>query len=173
MVPEIGLTPETIARFREHNAPVEVLHSGLRSDNERLSAWLKAKTAKRRLSHRHALSLFTPFKNAWHDCHRRKEHGSSYKQQKGGATMPAIWQCIAPIASRSIILGSRHPSHWKRYATCGRKNTGAASDAARRRRARPALQHVLDLKRPASSGGTVAPAALSPVCASISGPTIR
>ncbi len=30
MVPEIGLTPQTIARFRQRfNAPVEVLHSGL------------------------------------------------------------------------------------------------------------------------------------------------
>lgn len=38
MVPEIGLTPQTIARFRERfNAPVEVLHSGL-NDSERLSA---------------------------------------------------------------------------------------------------------------------------------------
>ena len=30
MVPEIGLTPQTIARFRERfNAPVEVLHLSL------------------------------------------------------------------------------------------------------------------------------------------------
>ncbi|WP_312926767.1 DEAD/DEAH box helicase, partial [Pseudescherichia sp.] len=43
MVPEIGLTPQTIARFRERfNAPVEVLHSGL-NDSERLSSWLKAR----------------------------------------------------------------------------------------------------------------------------------
>ncbi len=47
MVPEIGLTPQTIARFRQRfNAPVEVLHSGL-NDSERLSAWLKAKMARR------------------------------------------------------------------------------------------------------------------------------
>lgn len=53
MVPEIGLTPQTIARFRERfSAPVEVLHSGL-NDSERLSARLKAKTAKRRLSLAH------------------------------------------------------------------------------------------------------------------------
>lgn len=45
MVPEIGLTPQTIARFRERfNAPVEVLHSGL-NDSERLSA---AESEKRR-----------------------------------------------------------------------------------------------------------------------------
>lgn len=45
-MPEIGLTPQTIARFRERfNAPVEVLHSGL-NDSERLSAWLKAKNGE-------------------------------------------------------------------------------------------------------------------------------
>ncbi len=48
MVPEIGLTPQTIARFRQRfNAPVEVLHSGL-NDSERLGR-LKAKMAKRPL----------------------------------------------------------------------------------------------------------------------------
>ncbi|SUB74149.1 Primosomal protein N' [Pluralibacter gergoviae] len=46
MVPEIGLTPQTIARFRERfNAPVEVLHSAL-NDGERLAAWLKAKSGE-------------------------------------------------------------------------------------------------------------------------------
>ncbi|SUG68658.1 primosomal protein replication factor [Salmonella enterica subsp. enterica] len=54
MVPEIGLTPQTIARFRERfNAPVEVLHSGL-NDSERLSAWLKAKKRRSGDCHRHA-----------------------------------------------------------------------------------------------------------------------
>ncbi len=55
MVPEIGLTPQTIARFRERfNAPVEVLHSGL-NDSERLSAWLKAKNRRGGDCHRHPL----------------------------------------------------------------------------------------------------------------------
>lgn len=71
MVPEIGLTPQTIARFRERfNAPVEVLHSGL-NDSERLSAWLKAKTVKQQLSsvpaHRCSPRL-KPRRN----CHRRR-----------------------------------------------------------------------------------------------------
>lgn len=43
LVPEIGLTPQTISRFRERfNAPVDVLHSGL-NDSERLAVWLRAK----------------------------------------------------------------------------------------------------------------------------------
>ncbi|MWT69139.1 DEAD/DEAH box helicase, partial [Escherichia coli] len=63
MVPEIGLTPQTIARFRERfNAPVEVLHSGL-NDSERLSAWLKAKNGEAAIVIGTRSSLFTPFKN--------------------------------------------------------------------------------------------------------------
>ncbi len=51
MVPEIGLTPQTIARFRERfNAPVEVLHSGL-NDSERLGGL--AESAQRRSGHCH------------------------------------------------------------------------------------------------------------------------
>src|SRR5690606_3281474 len=63
MVPEIGLTPQTIARFRDRvHAPVEVLHSGL-SDSERLSAWLKAKNGEAAVVIGTRSSLFTPFKN--------------------------------------------------------------------------------------------------------------
>lgn len=63
MVPEIGLTPQTIARFRERfNAPVEVLHSGL-NDSERLSAWLKAKNGEAAIVIGTRSALFTPFKN--------------------------------------------------------------------------------------------------------------
>ncbi len=61
MVPEIGLTPQTIARFRQRfNAPVEVLHSGL-NDSERLSAWLKAKNGEAAIVIGTRSSLVYPF----------------------------------------------------------------------------------------------------------------
>jgi primosomal protein N' (replication factor Y) len=61
MVPEIGLTPQTIARFRERfSAPVEVLHSGL--NDERLSAWLKAKNGEAAIVIGTRSSLFTRLK---------------------------------------------------------------------------------------------------------------
>ncbi|MFZ4172030.1 DEAD/DEAH box helicase, partial [Enterobacter ludwigii] len=82
MVPEIGLTPQTIARFRERfNAPVEVLHSGL-NDSERLSAWLKAKNGEAAIVIGTRSSLFTPFKNLGVIV-IDEEHDSSYKQQEG------------------------------------------------------------------------------------------
>ena len=82
MVPEIGLTPQTIARFRERfNAPVEVLHSGL-NDSERLSAWLKAKNGEAAIVIGTRSALFTPFKNLGVIV-IDEEHDSSYKQQEG------------------------------------------------------------------------------------------
>ncbi|CNT93213.1 primosomal protein replication factor [Salmonella enterica subsp. enterica serovar Bovismorbificans] len=118
MVPEIGLTPQTIARFRERfNAPVEVLHSGL-NDSERLSAWLKAKNGEAAIVIGTRSSLFTPFKNLGVIV-IDEEHDSSYKQQEGWryhARDLAVYR--AHSEQIPIILGS----------------------------ATPALQHVLDLK---------------------------
>lgn len=82
MVPEIGLTPQTIARFRQRfNAPVEVLHSGL-NDSERLSARLKAKNGEAAIVIGTRSSLFTPFKDLGVIV-IDEEHDSSYKQQEG------------------------------------------------------------------------------------------
>ncbi len=60
MVPEIGLTPQTIARFRQRfNAPVEVLHS----DSMTANVFRPAEGEKRRSGHcdRHPLLAVYPF----------------------------------------------------------------------------------------------------------------
>ena len=81
LVPEIGLTPQTIARFRERfNAPVEVLHSAL-NDSERLAVWLKAKSGEAAIVIGTRSALFTPFKNLGVIV-IDEEHDSSYKQQE-------------------------------------------------------------------------------------------
>lgn len=50
LVPEIGLTPQTISRFkRRFSVDVAVIHSGL-TDNQRLEAWRQAKPGKPPLS---------------------------------------------------------------------------------------------------------------------------
>lgn len=128
MVPEIGLTPQTIARFRERfNAPVEVLHSGL-NDSERLSAWLKAKNGEAAIVIGTRSSLFTPFKNLGVIV-IDEEHDSSYKQQEGWryhARDLAVYR--AHSEQIPIILGSA-TLRWKRCATCGRKIPHVAPDA--------------------------------------------
>jgi primosomal protein N' (replication factor Y) len=82
LAPEIGLTPQLLARFRERlPGPLAVLHSGL-SDRERLNAWLLARegTAKVVVGTRSA--VFAPLR-APGLLIVDEEHDASFKQQDG------------------------------------------------------------------------------------------
>ena len=145
MVPEIGLTPQTIARFRHRfSAPVEVLHSGL-NDSERLSAGLKAKNGEAAIVIGTRSSLFTPFKDLGVIV-IDEEHDSSYKQQEGWryhARDLAVWR--AHSEQIPIILGSATPA----LETLHNVRQGKYRQLKLTKRAgnaRPAQQHVLDLK---------------------------
>lgn len=145
MVPEIGLTPQTIARFRERfNAPVEVLHSGL-NDSERLSAWLKAKNGEAAIVIGTRSALFTPFKNLGVIV-IDEEHDSSYKQQEGWryhARDLAVYR--AHSEQIPIILGSATPA-LETLCNVQQKKYRLLRLTRRAGNARPAIQHVLDLK---------------------------
>jgi len=145
MVPEIGLTPQTISRFRARfNAPVEVLHSGL-NDSERLSAWLKAKNGEAAIVIGTRSSLFTPFKNLGVIV-IDEEHDSSYKQQEGWryhARDLAVYR--AHSEQIPIILGSATPALETLHNVRQRKYR-LLRLTRRAGNARPATQHVLDLK---------------------------
>ncbi|WP_253380506.1 primosomal protein N' [unidentified bacterial endosymbiont] len=159
MVPEIGLTPQTIARFRERfNAPVEVLHSGL-NDSERLSAWLKAKNGEAAIVIGTRSSLFTPFKNLGVIV-IDEEHDSSYKQQEGWryhARDLAVYR--AHSEQIPIILGSATPALETLHNVRQRKYH-ILRLTRRAGNARPATQHVLDLKgQPVQAG--LAPALIT------------
>jgi primosomal protein N' (replication factor Y) (superfamily II helicase) len=159
MVPEIGLTPQTIARFRERfNAPVEVLHSAL-NDSERLAAWLKAKNGEAAIVIGTRSSLFTPFKNLGVIV-IDEEHDSSYKQQEGWryhARDLAVWR--AHNEQIPIILGSATPA----LETLHNVRQGKYHQLKLTKRAgnaRPANQHVLDLKSQQLQAG-LSPALIS------------
>ncbi|EOW6646790.1 primosomal protein N' [Cronobacter muytjensii] len=145
LVPEIGLTPQTIARFRERfNAPVEVLHSAL-NDSERLAAWLKAKSGEAAIVIGTRSALFTPFKNLGVIV-IDEEHDSSYKQQEGWryhARDLAVYR--AHSEQIPIILGSATPALETLHNVRQRKYR-VLKLTHRAGNARPALQHVLDLK---------------------------
>ncbi|WP_058913665.1 primosomal protein N' [Entomohabitans teleogrylli] len=159
LVPEIGLTPQTIARFRERfNAPVEVLHSGL-NDSERLATWLKARSGEAAIVIGTRSALFTPFKNLGVIV-IDEEHDSSYKQQEGWryhARDLAVWR--AHSENLPIILGSATPA----LETLHNVRVGKYRRLALTRRAgnaKPAVQHVLDLKgQPLKAG--MAPALIA------------
>ncbi|WP_416776993.1 primosomal protein N' [Xenorhabdus budapestensis] len=145
LVPEIGLTPQTIRRFRERfNAPVDVLHSAL-NDSERLSVWLRAKQRENAIVIGTRSALFTPFAHLGVII-IDEEHDNSYKQQDGWryhARDLAVFR--AKKEGIPIILGTATPAletlfnvkHGKYRQLTLTKRAGHAL---------PAIQHLLDMK---------------------------
>ncbi|GAM70212.1 helicase priA [Vibrio sp. JCM 19236] len=63
LVPEIGLTPQTINRFKHRfNVNITTIHSGL-NETERLNAWLEAKSGECGILIGTRSALMTPFAN--------------------------------------------------------------------------------------------------------------
>ncbi|GAB7219017.1 primosomal protein N' [Vibrio comitans] len=110
LVPEIGLTPQTINRFkRRFNVPIATIHSGL-NDSERLNAWLAAKNKECGILIGTRSALLTPFADLGIII-VDEEHDSSYKQQDSlryHARDMAIMR--AHSESIPIVLGSATPS---------------------------------------------------------------
>ncbi|MCM5509508.1 MULTISPECIES: primosomal protein N' [unclassified Vibrio] len=110
LVPEIGLTPQTINRFRHRfDVPVEVIHSGL-NDSERLNAWLSARDKAAGIVIGTRSALLTPFADLGIII-VDEEHDASYKQQdslryhaRDVAVMRANKEQIP------IVLGSATPA---------------------------------------------------------------
>ncbi|MDT2044542.1 primosomal protein N' [Providencia stuartii] len=145
LVPEIGLTPQTISRFRERfNAPVDVLHSGL-NDSERLAVWLRAKQGTNAIVIGTRSALFTPFSRLGIII-IDEEHDSSYKQQdrwRYHARDLAVFR--AKKENIPIIMGTATPSLETLY-NVQQKKYRQLNLTLRAGNARPATQHLIDLK---------------------------
>ncbi|MEQ4694157.1 MULTISPECIES: primosomal protein N' [Providencia] len=145
LVPEIGLTPQTISRFRERfNAPVDVLHSGL-NDSERLAVWLRAKQGSNAIVIGTRSALFTPFSRLGIII-IDEEHDSSYKQQDGWryhARDLAVFR--AKKENIPIIMGTATPS-LETLFNVQQKKYRQLNLTLRAGNARPATQHLIDLK---------------------------
>jgi primosomal protein N' (replication factor Y) len=82
LVPEIGLTPQTIKRFEQRfSVGVVAMHSGL-TNRERLSAWRDAAMGKAQVIIGTRSAIFTPMKTPGLIV-IDEEHDSSFKQQDG------------------------------------------------------------------------------------------
>ncbi|QSP96082.1 primosomal protein N' [Marinobacter salinisoli] len=110
LVPEINLTPQTVARFRRYFGDrIVVWHSAL-NDSERLTTWLKIRNGHPviLIGTRSAVLLpFTDLKTIIVD----EEHDSSYKQGEGfrySARDVAVYR--AHLNQCPVILGSATPS---------------------------------------------------------------
>ncbi len=110
LVPEIGLTPQTIKRFQQRfTCPVVVLHSGL-NETERLSAWTQARDGSAGVIIGTRSALFTPLASPG-ILILDEEHDSSFKQQDGFRYSA---RDLAAMRGRGenmpVVLGSATPS---------------------------------------------------------------
>ncbi len=110
LVPEIGLTPQTVARFRARIPhPIAVLHSGL-ADGERLCAWQAARRGEARVVIGTRSALFTPLA-APGIIIVDEEHDASFKQQDGFRYSARDLAVVrAHHASIPVLLGSATPA---------------------------------------------------------------
>lgn len=110
LVPEIGLTPQTIARFKQRfSVPIVALHSNL-TDRQRLDAWLQAREGVAKIIIGTRSAIFTPLKNPGIIV-IDEEHDTSFKQQDGfrySARDLAIYR--AREEQIPVLLGSATPS---------------------------------------------------------------
>jgi primosomal protein N' (replication factor Y) len=110
LVPEIGLTPQIVDRFRRRfKVPIVVLHSSL-TDRERLIAWRAAGSGEAAIVIGTRSAIFTPLASPGVIV-VDEEHDLSYKQQEGfrySARDIAVMR--ASLEKLPIILGSATPS---------------------------------------------------------------
>ena len=110
LVPEIGLTPQLLARFRSRlGVPVHALHSGL-NDGERAHAWTAAWRGEARVMVGTRSAVFTPLPDAGLIV-VDEEHDASYKQQDGIRYHARDFALVrARELGVPIVLGSATPS---------------------------------------------------------------
>ena len=123
LVPEIGLTPQTIDRFKTRfDVPVVSLHSGM-TDLERLNAYRAAATGHAGIVIGTRSAIFTPLLNPGIII-VDEEHDASFKQQTGFrysardlAVLRGQWEGIPTVlGSATPSLESYHNAQTDKYA---------------------------------------------------------
>ncbi len=152
LVPEIGLTPQALARFRQRlGVPVHALHSGL-GDPERARVWAAAWRGEARVIVGTRSAVFTPLPEAGLIV-IDEEHDGSYKQQDGIRYHARDFALVRGKAlDVPVLLGSATPS----LETLHNAQAGRYTHLRLRKRAgnaQPPAVRVLDVrKRPLDAG---------------------
>ena len=165
LVPEIGLTPQTLARVRARfPEPVAVLHSGLAA-GARLAAWRDAASGRARILVGTRSAVLAPLPELGLVI-VDEEHDESYKQQDG-VRYSARDVAVKRAADRGVpvLLGSATPSlESLENARSGRY--GLLRLTSRAGGARPPVHRLVDLRRDPGDRG-LARATLDAVAARI------
>jgi primosomal protein N' (replication factor Y) len=161
LVPEIGLTPQLVGRFRERfDAPLAVLHSAL-TDSERLAAWRAAWNGHARIVLGTRSAVFAPLADLGLIV-VDEEHDASFKQHEGALRYSARDLAVvrARLAGVPVVLGSATPS----LETLANVAAGRYARLRLLRRpgeSRPPMLRLIDLRESAVDGGISTPAALA------------
>ncbi len=161
LVPEIGLTPQLLTRFRARfDAPMAVLHSAL-TDQERLGAWRDAFSGHARIVLGTRSAVFAPLPDLGLIV-VDEEHDASLKQHEGGFRYSA--RDLALVRARHaqvpVVLGSATPS----LETLHNVATGRYTLLRLQRRpaqAQPPVLKLVDLRATAVQSGISTPAVLA------------
>jgi len=152
LVPEIGLTPQALQRFRSRlGVPVLAMHSGL-ADGERVRAWTAMARGEARVLVGTRSAIFCPLPKAGLIV-VDEEHDGSYKQQEGVRYHARDLALVrASKLGVPVILGSATPS----LESLHNANAGRYAQLRLGQRAagaRPPSVRVLDIrKRPLRNG---------------------
>ncbi|TYT25997.1 primosomal protein N' [Luteimonas viscosa] len=153
LVPEIGLTPQLLARFRARlGVPVHATHSGL-NDGERARTWAAAWRGEARVVVGTRSAVFTPLPDAGLIV-VDEEHDGSYKQQDGIRYHARDFALVRGKAlGVPVLLGSATPSlETLHNATTGGRY-GYLRLSQRAGDAKPPAVRVMDVrKRPLEAG---------------------
>jgi primosomal protein N' (replication factor Y) len=146
LVPEIGLTPQTVHRFKyRFGIDVGILHSGL-NNNERLQVWQQSASGQLGIIIGTRSAIFTPMLKPGLLI-VDEEHDSSYKQQDG---LRYHARDLAVMRAREenvpLVLGSATPA----LETLNNALTGKYQHlklSQRAGNASLATQHVFDIRQ--------------------------
>lgn len=152
LVPEIGLTPQLVARLRKRlGVEPAVLHSGL-TDLERLNAWRNTQQGQTKLLVGTRSAVFAPMPNLGLIV-VDEEHDHSLKQQEG---LRYSARDLAIIRARNrdvrVILGSATPT-LETLQHCRNNNFTRIELPTRAGGAKPPLIRLVDMNRTESGDG--------------------
>lgn len=122
LVPEIGLTPQLVGRFRARfGDAVAVLHSGL-SGGERLAQWRRVRAGEAKVVVGARSALFAPFQalglvvvDEEHDDSYKQDDGVRYNARDLAVVLGRQRRCPVVLASATPSLESWHNAAEGRY----------------------------------------------------------
>jgi primosomal protein N' (replication factor Y) len=158
LVPEIGLTPQLVGRFRDRfDTPMAVLHSAL-TDSERLTAWRQAFSGHARIMLGTRSAVFAPVPDLGIVI-VDEEHDSSFKQHEGGFRYSARDLAVvrAQRADVPVVLGSATPALESLQNVAGGRYV-RLSLPYRAAKAEPPRMALVDLRSNAGHAGVSTPA---------------